>query len=75
MNSKPKAAAAKRPKWRAVPDEIILALCPQQLQRAESLCPSASTVERAASGDPIAVAIAASWRPIFVIRVVTTWRD
>ena len=65
------AKAPKRPKWRNIPDEVILALVPQQLERAESLCPGPSTVERACMGDSLAIAITEAWRPIFVIRVVT----
>jgi hypothetical protein len=65
----------KRPKWRSVPDEVILALVPRQLDRAESLCPGSSTTERATSGDPVAVAIIESWRPIFTIVVVASWSD
>jgi hypothetical protein len=57
----------KRPKWRNIPDEVILALVPQQLERAESLCPSASTVERACMGDSLAIAITEAWRPVFPI--------
>ena len=60
----------KRPKWRSVPDEVILALVPQQLERAESLCPGPSTVERACMGDPIARAIAEAWKPVFLVTVL-----
>ena len=34
-------------------------------RRAESLCPTASTIERAAAGEKVASAIIASWRPDF----------
>jgi hypothetical protein len=72
--ARPKAVP-KRPKWRNIPDEVILALVSHQLDRAESLCPGPSTVERAASGDPIAVGIIDSWKPIFTIVLVATWKD
>ena len=56
-----KKTSKKKRSWRDVPDEVLLCLLPQELPRAESLCPSASTVERSAFGDPRAMAITEAW--------------
>lgn len=53
--------------WRSLPDSILLALARPGLARAESLCPSAATIEHAACGDLRAQAIVAEWRPHFTI--------
>ena len=62
----------KSPRWdRSVPDSHLLAHVPPTLDRAESLCPSPSTVERAAaSDDPVARAIIDAWQfrcPVVVL--------
>jgi hypothetical protein len=58
---KPKSA---RPTYNnSIPDHILLANSVGTLTRAESLQPSASTVERAMCHDPIARAIINAWRP------------
>jgi hypothetical protein len=59
----------KQRTWRDVPDEIILCLASKDVTRAESLCPTAGTVERFAQGDPRAVAILLAWKFNFPVRV------
>ena len=59
--------------WRQAPDSVLLAHLPDshRLDRAESLCPTLSTIERAVDGEILARAIIASWQPTFHVRRVT----
>jgi len=61
------------PKWRSVPDDVILRLTPSSRGSAESLCPTPSTVERAISGDPAARAAIDSYAfryPVTIVEVL-----
>jgi hypothetical protein len=51
--------------WRQAPDSVLLAHLPTNhtLDRPESICPTASTVERAVAGEAVAAEIIAAWRP------------
>jgi hypothetical protein len=64
--------------WRQAPDEVLLAHLPDShsLDRAESICPTASTVERAAAGEKVARAIIDAWKPKFEVTYgeVPSWR-
>ena len=53
--------------WRDAPDSVLLAHLPtnHRLDRAESLCPTVGTVQRAVDGEAVAAAIIAHWRPDF----------
>jgi hypothetical protein len=63
MKDRKTVSSRKRRSWRDVPDEVLLCLAPKgEATRAESLCPSASTCERAVFGDPRATAIILAWR-------------
>lgn len=67
-----------RRNWRNTPDSILclgtavedaagrLVFIP--VERAESLCPDASTIERAAFGDSRAAAIILAWRFAYPVR-------
>jgi hypothetical protein len=59
----PKPKPKTNTRWRNTPDEILLARSTKQdLRRAESLCPTHATVERAAlTDDPAARAIIDAW--------------
>lgn len=50
-----------QPKWRNVPDEVILRMTPTTHGSTESLCPTPSTVYRAISGDPTAREVINAW--------------
>jgi hypothetical protein len=62
--------------WRVAPDSVLLAHLPTShlLDRAESLCPTLSTIERAADatvpGHRAARAIIAAWQPVFKVTAV-----
>jgi hypothetical protein len=58
--------------WRDAPDSVLLAHLPtnHRLDRAESLCPTVSTVERAADGEAVAAAIISHWQADFSSYIV-----
>lgn len=61
------------PKWRSVPDEVILRLTPATHGSTESLCPTPSTVYRAIAGDPAARSVIDAWAfraPVTVTEVL-----
>jgi hypothetical protein len=67
MKKKPKLKPHSKYTWRQAPDSVLLAHLPtsHRLDRAESLCPTLSTVERAVAGEAVAAAIIAAWQPSF----------
>ena len=67
-----KLKAKSKYTWRQAPDSVLLAHLPDshRLDRAESLCPTISTIERAVDGEVLARAIIAAWQPTFSIRRV-----
>lgn len=59
-----------QPKWRNVPDEVLLRMTPASRGSSESICPTPSTVLRAITGDPTARAVINAWAfraPVTVI--------
>lgn len=63
-----------KPKWRNLPDDIILRLTPTTTGSNESLCPTESTVLRSIAGDPTARAAIASYGsailPVTIVEVL-----
>ena len=71
---KSKPSPTSKPKWRNIPDDVILRLTPATTGSAESLCPTLSTIHRCISGSPEAQAIVSSYSgcvlPVTIVEVL-----
>jgi hypothetical protein len=72
VSKKPRLKRPSRYTWRDAPDSVLLSHLPDshELDRAESLCPTVSTIQRYVDGEETARGVIDAWCPDYSSLIV-----